>query len=113
MASPQEVIERAMTHPADSTPESRRAASTRVLQALTANEYGFMRRRRPVRDEDDGECRTCKRELVHVDLGESYMDALERMAAMAARVQKMETALKRIAEGEDAPVQLAINAVYT
>lgn len=113
MASPQEVIERAIQHPADSTPESRRAASTRVLQALAANEYGFMRRRTPAQSEDDGECQHCKRETVHVDHGEVYMDALQRMAAMAQRMQRLEDALRRIADGQDGdPVSVARAAIY-
>lgn len=113
MASPQEVIERAIPHPVDSTPESRRAASTRVLQALAANEYGFMRRRTPALSEDDGQCQYCKRETVHVDHGEPYMDALQRMAMMAKRQQGLEDALRRIADGQASdPVAIARSAVY-
>ena len=103
MASPQEVIERAIHHPADSTPESRRAASTRVLQALAANQYHFMRRRTPVLDDEDGECRHCKREMVHVDHGDAYMDALQRMASMAQAMSRMETVLRGIADDASEP----------
>jgi hypothetical protein len=112
VASPQEVIERAIEHPADSTPESRRVASGRVVKALSANEYGFMRRRFPVRDEEDGECLHCKREMVHVDHGDAYMTALDRMGAMASRMRIYEDALRRIADGGADPVRVATTAVY-
>lgn len=112
VASPQEVIELAIPHPADSTPESRRAASGRVLKALAANEYGFMRRRHPVRDEEDGECPHCRREMVHVDHGDAYMTALDRMAAMAERLRRHEEALVRIAGGCADPVRTATDAIY-
>lgn len=111
MASPQEVIERAIAHPADATPQSRRAASGRVLKALAANEYGFMRRRRPVHDREDGECPACKREMVHVDHGEVYMDALERMARMAVRMERMEEALRKVADGAADPDKIAMAAI--
>ena len=112
VASPQEVIERAIAHPADSTPESRREASGRVLKALAANEYGFMRRRFPAREEEDGECQSCKREIVHVDHGDAYMTALDRMGAMAFRMRVYEDALRRIADGGADPVRVATMAVY-
>lgn len=111
MSSPQEVIERAIAHPSDATPQSRRAASGRVLKALAANEYGFMRRRRPVQDAEDGECQTCKREMVHVDHGEVYMDALERMYRMGRRMESMEAALRNIADGVSDPGQVALAAL--
>lgn len=112
VASPQEVIERAISHPDDSTPESRRSASARVLKALAANEYGFMRRRVPVREDEDGECPHCKRELVHVDHGDAYMTSLDRMGAMSARMRIYEDALRRIADGSPDPVRMATIAVY-
>jgi hypothetical protein len=104
MASPQEVIEQSIPHPADSTRESRRAASTRVIRALAANEYAFMRRRGPVLEQDDGECQHCKREAVHVDHGEVYMDALQRMQSLRAKLTRMEDALLQIA-GDPAGAQ--------
>lgn len=112
VASPQEVIECAIVHPADSTPESRREASGRVLKALAANEYGFLRRRFPVREEEDGECPHCRREMVHVDHGDAYMTALDRMGAMSARLRLYEDALRRIADGDADPARTASRVVY-
>lgn len=112
MASPQEVIERSIPHPADSTPESRRAASTQVIKALMANEYGFMRRRVPVNELEDGECQSCKREMVHVDAGDAYMDSLQRMHAMGVRLRSLEAALRQIADGAADAKEIATRAVY-
>lgn len=111
MASPQEVIEAAMVHPADSTPESRRAASSLVLRALAANEYGFMRRPLPVSDLEDGQCQTCKTEIVHVDHGEPYIDALHRNHALTQRIVRLETALRMIAENAAPASDVAMRAL--
>lgn len=111
MASPQEVIEQAIPHPGDSTRESRRAASTRVLQALAANEYAFMRRRAPVTEQEDGECPHCKRESVHVDHGDAYMDALQRMHVMGQKLARMEDALFQIAGGTSQAQAMARKAL--
>lgn len=97
MASPHEVLEIAIPLPADSTPESRRAAALRVIQALHINEYYFVRRQTPVLTQDDGQCPTCKCELVHVTPTPAFATAEDRMAQQQRRLLKMETALLRIA----------------
>lgn len=110
MASPQEVIEFSIRHPADSTEESRRAASTHVLRALAAHQYAFVRRRTPVSEMDDGQCPHCKIESVHTDHGEVYTDALLRMAAMQAKMEDYREALRKIAMGVENPQEIALLA---
>lgn len=96
MAGPQEVLEIAIPHPTDSTPESRRAAATRCIQALQINDYYFVRRQLPVLDRDDGQCPHCKCELVHVMHGEAFETAEQRIHAMRRRMDRMEQALRNI-----------------
>jgi len=93
MASPQEVIELAIPHPADSTHSSRRASSERVIQALHANEFYFVHRKIPVLDRDDGQCPHCKCELVHVQGSPAYENAEARMYAQSQRIRQLEEAL--------------------
>lgn len=111
MASPQEVIEIAMTHPADSTPELRRTASAHVVKALMANDYGFVLRPLPVSELDDGECPTCKNHNVHVDQGEAFTDAAHRNYALTQRLQRLDAALRRIANGDPNPSAVAFAAL--
>lgn len=112
MASPQEVIEAAIPHPADSTPESRLTASTRVMQALAANDYTFVRRRSLTSRENDGECAACHTELVHVDHGPVYSDAMNRMSQATQKMAKLEAILGMIAAGHGGnPVELAKGAL--
>lgn len=90
MASPQEVIEQAIPHPADSTPSSRREASNAVIQALGANKFYFVHRQLPVMDRDDGECPTCKCSLVHIMHASPYYNSAEdRMRDDYLRIQAM------------------------
>ena len=111
MASPQEVLERAIPHPMDATPESIRANATFVLKALAANDYAFVRRPRLVSAMDDGQCPKCLTELVHVDHGPIYMDAAERMNSMAARLQAYHRALIEIAAGANNAAEIAKGVV--
>ena len=111
MASPQEVIELSIPHPADSTPESRRRTSSFVLNALHTNNYYFVRRQLPVLDSDDGQCPTCKCELVHNDLGPAFEDAAHRNAVQEMHIYELKEALLAIIHGADDPVKVATKAL--
>jgi hypothetical protein len=114
MATPQEVLEIAIPLPADATSESKRSAAARVIEALASNDYYFARRTLPVLDRDDGQCPTCKCELVHVvDQSPAFEDAQARHRAMTMRIEKMHKALMEIAEERTAnPAQTARVALY-
>lgn len=112
MASPQEVLEAAIPFPDDATHSSKRAAAQRVIQALAVNDYYFVRRRVPVLERDDGQCPTCKTELVHIDTGPIFADAESRIFAMSQRIRKMQEALDQIANGSSNAPELAKRALY-
>ena len=97
MASPQEVLEIAIPHLPDVTPEIRRTVAKHVIEALQANDYYFVQRQLPVREEDDGECPQCKCRLVHVLHRPAFANAEERIEWERRRANKMETALQRLA----------------
>jgi len=111
VACPQEVIEVAIAHPADSTAESRRAASSRVVRALAANEYGFVRRPRPLDERMDGQCPMCLTENVHVDHGPAYTDALDRATWLQQRNHRLEAALRAIVDAGGPAGEIAMKAL--
>lgn len=112
MASPQEVLEAAIPFPDDATHSSKRSAAQKVIQALAVNDYYFVRRRLPVLERDDGQCPTCKTELVHIDTGQIFADAESRIFAMSQRMRRMEEALDQIANGASEAPQIAKRAMY-
>ncbi len=113
MAGPQEVLEIAIPHPADVTPEVRRTVAKRVIEALQVNEYYFVRRQLPVLDSDDGQCPTCKCELVHVMSRPAFENAEQRIESQRRRIAKMEDTLRIIADRAEGPIrELALQAVY-
>lgn len=93
MASPQEVLEIAIPHLPDVTPEVRRTVAKQVIRALQSNEYYFVRRQLPVRDADDGECPTCKCQLVHVEHGPAFENAEARIEWQRRRILQLEAEL--------------------
>lgn len=110
MASPQEVLEIAIPHPADVTPELRRSVAQEVIAALEVNEYYFVRRQVPVLDQDDGQCPKCKCELVHVEKRPTFLHADERIQAQQRRIAKLESALRDIAMGHNPDPRSAAQA---
>lgn len=95
MATPLEVLELAIPHPADSTPQSRKAAANQCIQALQVNDFYFVRRQTPVLDHDDGQCPHCKCELVHVmQDSPSFENAEALIQHQRHRIERLETRIK-------------------
>lgn len=90
MASPQEVLEVAIPHLPDVTPEIRRTVAKRVIEALNANDFYFVFRRTPVLDKDDGQCPKCRCQLVHIAHGPSYENAEARIDWQRRRILQLE-----------------------
>lgn len=98
MSSPQEVLELAIPHPLDATPDTRRTAAKTVIQALQVNDYYFVRRRIPVQDYDDGQCSTCKSEHVHIMHGPSFLNSEDRIQWQQRRIEKLESGIRSVLE---------------
>ena len=96
MASPQEILELAIPHPSDSTPESRRRSAQSVIQAMQVNDYYFVRRQSPIQERDDGQCPTCKCDLVHIMHGAAFETAEQRIEWQRKRLEKVEAALQSL-----------------
>lgn len=98
MASPEEVLSRAIPHPADSTPESRAMASRRCLEALRVNDYAIAYRSVPLTDNNYGPCPSCGVDWVHVMHGPPFAHAEERMAEDRQRIVALEEMLQAATE---------------
>lgn len=96
MASPQEVLEIAIPHLPDVTPEIRRTVAKRVIETLQSNEFYFVHRQIPVLDRDDGECPTCKCRLVHVQTAPAFENAEARIEWQRRRILDLEAQLDKI-----------------
>jgi hypothetical protein len=113
MASPQEVLELAIPHPSDATSDSKREAARKCIEALEVNQYYFVLRKVPVLDSDDGECPTCKCQLVHVMPTPAFENAESRLMAQERRIAKMKAVLEQISRDANPDVRaLAISALY-
>lgn len=115
MSTPQEVLELAIPHPGDSTAESRRHAAVHCIEALQANEYYFVRRQTPVLDHEDGQCPTCKCQLVHVMHNSPAFENAEAVIQhQRLRIQKLENALRNVADSiqDEAARKTVLQTIY-